>query len=104
MEHGWWLVVGLMELVFGCFVLNPKTAGAKTPSGGFHLYFDSGDEPIPNSMSKLAKGEDLIGDGSYPIYVNIILAQKPKGMNNKIESTSSAHIFSVNLNSFSSVI
>ena len=45
----------------------PKTAGAKTPSGGFHLYFDSGDELIPNSVSKLAIGVDVRGDGGYVI-------------------------------------
>lgn len=45
----------------------PKTAGAKTPSGGFHLYFDSGDQSIPNSVSKLAIGVDVRGDGGYVI-------------------------------------
>jgi hypothetical protein len=45
----------------------PKTAGAKTPSGGFHLYFDSGNQSIPNSVSKLAIGVDVRGDGGYVI-------------------------------------
>ena len=45
----------------------PKTAGAKTPSGGFHLYFDSEEETIPTSASKLAKGVDVRGDGGYVI-------------------------------------
>mgnify|MGYP006080919357 FL=1 len=45
----------------------PKTAGAKTPSGGFHLYFDSGNESLPNSVSKLAIGVDVRGDGGYVI-------------------------------------
>ena len=60
--------VGLVELGFGYFILNPKITGAKTHSGGFHLYFYKWDEPIPNSVSKLS-----IGDVGYPIYVNIIL-------------------------------
>ena len=45
----------------------PKTAGAKTPSGGFHLYFDSEEETIPTSASKLAIGVDVRGDGGYVI-------------------------------------
>ena len=45
----------------------PKTPLAKTPSGGFHLYFDSGDQSIPNSVSKLAIGVDVRGDGGYVI-------------------------------------
>jgi hypothetical protein len=45
----------------------PKTAGAATPSGGFHLYFDSEDESILTSASKLAIGVDVRGDGGYVI-------------------------------------
>ena len=44
-----------------------KTSLAKTPSGGFHLYFGSGDQSIPNSVSKLAIGVDVRGDGGYVI-------------------------------------
>ena len=45
----------------------PTTAGAHTPSGGFHLYFNSGNEMLPNSVSKLAIGVDVRGDGGYVI-------------------------------------
>ena len=45
----------------------PTTAGAHTPSGGFHLYFNSGNEVLPNSVSKLAIGVDVRGDGGYVI-------------------------------------
>ena len=45
----------------------PTTAGAHSPSGGFHLYFNSGNEVLPNSVSKLAIGVDVRGDGGYVI-------------------------------------
>ena len=45
----------------------PTTAGAHTPSGGFHLYFNSGNEELPNSVSKLAIGVDVRGHGGYVI-------------------------------------
>ena len=45
----------------------PTTAGAHTPSGGFHLYFNSGNEVLPNSVSNLAIGVDVRGDGGYVI-------------------------------------
>lgn len=45
----------------------PETGVVKTPSGGFHLYYNSGSLKIPNSASKLAPGVDIRGHGGYVI-------------------------------------
>ena len=37
----------------------------RTPSGGLHLYFDTGHQEIPNSVSKIAPGIDVRGAGGY---------------------------------------
>jgi hypothetical protein len=38
-----------------------------TPSGGFHLYFNTDLEELPNSASKIGPGIDLRGAGGYVI-------------------------------------
>ena len=48
----------------------PLTGMVKTPSGGFHIYFESGQQRIPNSVSKLAPGIDVRGHRGYVIGPN----------------------------------
>lgn len=43
----------------------PLTGLVRTPSGGFHLYFDTGDLEVPNSASSFAQGVDVRGAGGY---------------------------------------
>lgn len=43
----------------------PETAVVHTPSGGFHLYFDTGNLEIPNSVGEVASGVDVRGAGGY---------------------------------------
>jgi len=43
----------------------PKTAVVHTPSGGFHLWFETGDLEVPNSVSEVALGVDVRGVGGY---------------------------------------
>ena len=45
----------------------PPTGIVHTPSGGFHLYFDTGDLEIPNSVSEVAIGVDIRGAGGYVV-------------------------------------
>jgi hypothetical protein len=51
----------------GLGITVPKTVVVSTPTGGFHLYFDTGAEIYPNSVSKLGPGIDVRGDGGYVI-------------------------------------
>ncbi|WP_296670863.1 bifunctional DNA primase/polymerase [Sulfuricaulis sp.] len=44
----------------------PETLTAKTPSGGFHLFYTSG-RPTANSASKLAPGVDVRGHHGYVV-------------------------------------
>jgi len=43
----------------------PLTGVVHTPSGGFHLYYDTGNLEIPNSVSEVATGVDVRGVGGY---------------------------------------
>ena len=43
----------------------PPTGLVRTPSGGFHLYFDTGNLEVPNSVSSVAQGVDVRGAGGY---------------------------------------
>jgi hypothetical protein len=43
----------------------PEAALVHTPSGGFHLYFDTGNLEIPNSVGEVASGVDIRGAGGY---------------------------------------
>ena len=45
----------------------PPTITASTPSGGVHLFFKAPSVEVPNSVSKLAEGVDIRGDGGYVI-------------------------------------
>ena len=45
----------------------PTTGVVSTPSNGFHLYFDTGNLEIPNSVSSIAPGIDVRGAGGYVI-------------------------------------
>lgn len=45
----------------------PRTAIVDTPSGGCHLYFDTGSEELKNSASKIGPGIDLRGARGYVI-------------------------------------
>ena len=45
----------------------PETIVAKTPSGGFHLYFRANGAMVKNSASLLAQGIDVRGEGGYII-------------------------------------
>ena len=45
----------------------PKTAVVHTPSGGFHLHFDTGDLEVPSSVSQVALGVDVRGVAAYAI-------------------------------------
>ena len=55
---------GLVE--FHKLELNiPETAVVKTPSNGFHIYFETGDLKVPNSVSSIAPGIDVRGVGGY---------------------------------------
>lgn len=44
----------------------PATRTAATRSGGWHLYF-AVDQEVPNSVSKIAPGVDVRGDGGYVV-------------------------------------
>jgi hypothetical protein len=54
----------------------PKTWTSRTPSGGNHYYFST-DQTIHNSISKLAKGIDVRGDGGYIVAPPSIAGGKP---------------------------
>ena len=43
----------------------PVTALVWTPSGGFHLYYETGDIEIQNSVSDVVEGVDVRGAGGY---------------------------------------
>ena len=45
----------------------PTTAVVHTPSGGFHLYYETGDLEIPNSVGQVATGVDVRGAGGYVV-------------------------------------
>ena len=45
----------------------PKTGIVKTPSGGFHLYFHTGDLQIPCSVGMVAQGVDIRGYGGFVV-------------------------------------
>ena len=45
----------------------PRTMVIRTPSGGLHLYFDTGPDSLPSSAGKLAPGIDIRGAGAYAI-------------------------------------
>ena len=45
----------------------PPTITASTPSGGIHLFFKAPSVGVPNSVSSLAEGVDIRGDGGYVI-------------------------------------
>jgi putative DNA primase/helicase len=44
-----------------------ETVRTKTPSGGIHLFYEAPQIRIPNSVSKIAEGVDVRGDGGYVI-------------------------------------
>jgi len=44
-----------------------ETIRTKTPSGGIHLFYQAPQIQIPNSVSKIAEGVDVRGDGGYVI-------------------------------------
>lgn len=44
-----------------------STVSASTPRGGIHLYFKSPSFEVSNSVSKIAEGVDVRGDGGYVI-------------------------------------
>ena len=44
-----------------------STVSASTPRGGIHLYFKAPSFEVSNSVSKLAEGVDVRGDGGYVI-------------------------------------
>lgn len=46
--------------------INPQTMFARTPTGGYHLYYIT-HQPIPNSAGRLAEGVDVRGDGGYVV-------------------------------------
>ena len=46
---------------------KPDTLVAKTPSGGIHLYFKQSALTVPNSVSLIANGVDVRGEGGYII-------------------------------------
>ena len=43
----------------------PITGLVRTPSGGIHLYFDTGNLEVPNSVRKIAQNNDVRGAGGY---------------------------------------
>ena len=43
----------------------PVTGVVRTPSGGLHLYFDTGKLEIPNSVSRIAPNNDVRSAGGY---------------------------------------
>ena len=54
-----WFNLGALEIEI------PITAVVHTPSGGFHLYYDTGNIEIQNSVSDVAQGVDIRGAGGY---------------------------------------
>ena len=54
----------------------PETAVVKTPSNGYHIYFETGDLKVPNSVSSIAPGIDVRGLGGYVVGPDSIT---PKG-------------------------
>lgn len=43
----------------------PETAVVKTPSNGYHIYFETAEMKVPNSVSTIAPGIDVRGAGGY---------------------------------------
>jgi hypothetical protein len=51
----------------GLGIAIPETVVISTPTQGFHLYFDTSTDRLPNSVSKLGPGIDVRGEGGYVI-------------------------------------
>lgn len=54
----------------------PATLTARTPSGGFHLFYVVGDR-VRNSVSRLAPGVDVRGDGGYVLVAPSVVDGRP---------------------------
>lgn len=54
----------------------PYTSVVSTPTGGFHIYFKTGETVYPCSVGKLGPGLDVRGHGGYVLAPG---AQTPKG-------------------------
>jgi len=52
----------------------PATFTVRTPSGGRHLYFKS-EGPIGNSVSRIAEGIDLRGEGGFVVGPGSVVAE-----------------------------
>lgn len=61
----------------GLGIAIPETMAISTPTQGYHLYFDTGDESLPNSVGKLGPGIDVRGAGGYVIAPG---SQTPSGL------------------------
>ena len=59
-------ISGLQNFKNAGYELSP-TVSASTPRGGIHLYFQAPPREVPCSVSKIAEGVDIKGDGGFII-------------------------------------